>query len=62
MTTTNAALSAWVAETAELTRPERIHWCTGSDTERDELVAMMLASGDLLELDQANFPNCQRNS
>ena len=58
MTTTNAALSAWVAETAKLTRPDRIHWCTGSDAERDELVATMLASGDLLELDQANFPNC----
>ena len=58
MTTTNAALRDWVAETAKLTQPDRIHWCTGSDTERDELTLLMLASGDLFELDQATFPNC----
>ena len=58
MTTTNAALATWVADTATLTRPDRIHWCTGSDVERDELTSLMLESGDLLELDAANFPNC----
>jgi phosphoenolpyruvate carboxykinase (GTP) len=58
MTTTNAALRDWVAETAKHTQPDRIHWCTGSDTERDEITQLMLASGDLLELDQATFPNC----
>jgi phosphoenolpyruvate carboxykinase (GTP) len=58
MTTTNAALREWVAQTAKLTQPEHIHWCTGSDTERDELVALMLQRGDLIELNQATFPNC----
>ena len=58
MTTTNAALRDWVAETAKLTQPDRIHWCTGSDTERDELIELMLGSGDLIELNQATFPNC----
>ncbi len=58
MTTTNTALRDWVAECAKLTQPHRIHWCTGSDTERDELTRMMLGTGDLLELDQASFPNC----
>ena len=58
MTTTNAALRDWVAECARLTQPDKIHWCTGSDTERDELTSMMLGSGDLLALDPATFPDC----
>ena len=41
MTTTNAALREWVTQTAKLTQPEHIHWCTGSDTERDELVELV---------------------
>ena len=58
MTTTNAALRDWVAEVARLTKPERIHWCDGSDAERDRLIALMLANGDLLELNPATHPNC----
>ncbi len=58
MTTTNAALRNWVSEIAQRTQPDDIHWCTGSDTERDELVELMLRRGDLIELDQSNFPNC----
>ena len=58
MTTTNTALRDWVAESAKLTQPQRIHWCTGTDTERDELTAQMLARGDLIQLDPATFPNC----
>ena len=58
MTTTNAALREWVAESAKLAQPDSIHWCTGSDVERDELTQLMLSTGDLLELNQATFPNC----
>ena len=31
--TTHAGILAWVAEVAELTQPDQIHWCTGSDEE-----------------------------
>jgi GTP-dependent phosphoenolpyruvate carboxykinase len=58
MTTTNPALRDWVDASAKLTQPDRIHWCTGSDVERDELVKLMLGTGDLIELNQATFPNC----
>ena len=58
MATTNHALLKWVEDTAKLTQPDRIHWCTGSDEERDELVRLMLSTGDLIELNQATFPNC----
>jgi phosphoenolpyruvate carboxykinase (GTP) len=56
--TTNTSLRDWVEQTARLTQPDRIQWCTGSDTERDELVQLMLGTGDLIELNQATFPNC----
>ena len=56
--TTNTSLRDWVAETAKLTQPDRIHWCNGSDIERDELVRLMLGTGDLIELNQTTFPNC----
>ena len=35
--TTHEGILAWVTEVAELTRPDRIHWCTGSDEEWEEL-------------------------
>ena len=58
MTTRLKSLGNWVAETAELTQPERIHWCTGKREENDEFVRRMLARGDLLELNQDRYPNC----
>jgi len=38
--------------------PTAYTWCTGSDIERDELIELMLGRGDLIELNQATFPNC----
>ena len=58
MTTRLASLDDWVAEVAELTRPDQIHWCTGRQEEYDTFVRAMLASGDLLELNQEHYPEC----
>ena len=58
MTTTNAALRDWVDEVARLTTPEHIHWCDGSDQERDRLIAQMLDDGSLLRLNERTHPNC----
>jgi phosphoenolpyruvate carboxykinase (GTP) len=58
MTTRNAELAAWVEEAAALTGPDRIHWCTGSDDERQDLIRLMLARGELVELNQSTHPNC----
>ncbi|TVQ43570.1 MAG: phosphoenolpyruvate carboxykinase (GTP) [Gammaproteobacteria bacterium] len=58
MTTTNDQLIAWVDDIARLTRPAKVHWCDGSEAERDQLIAQMLASGELLELNQDTHPNC----
>jgi phosphoenolpyruvate carboxykinase (GTP) len=53
-----AALSDWVAAVAALTQPERIHWCDGSDAENLQLTELMLATGDLLELNEKTHPDC----
>jgi len=58
MNTRLQALSDWVAEVAELTQPDRIHWCDGSESEYQTFVNEMLESGDLIELNQARYPGC----
>ena len=52
------AVADWVAEVAELTSPEEIHWCDGSDTEYQALVDLMLADGTLVKLNDKTHPNC----
>ena len=56
--TSNKALADWVADVARHTQPDRIQWCDGSRAEYDKLVADMLQSGLLLELDQKTHPKC----
>src|SRR5690606_13573265 len=51
-----AALNAWVAEVAALTRPDAIHWCDGSDAENAALVAGMEADGMLIRLNHETHP------
>jgi phosphoenolpyruvate carboxykinase (GTP) len=52
------ALNDWVDEVARLTRPARIHWCDGSETERRALEQAMLADGSFLALNPDTHPNC----
>ncbi len=58
MSTTNEALRKWVQDTAALTKPDRIHWCDGSDAEYNALIQLMLGRGDLIELNSRTYPNC----
>jgi phosphoenolpyruvate carboxykinase (GTP) len=58
MSTSLAALAQWVEQVAALTRPDAIHWCDGSEAERDQLVGLMLESGDLLGLNPDTHPEC----
>ncbi len=52
----NQKLNDWVKAVANLTRPDHIHWCTGDQAEYDHLVAEMLQSSDLIELNQQTHP------
>ncbi len=58
MSTTNQALRKWVEETATLTKPDRVHWCDGSQREYASLIELMLQRGDLLHLNSSTYPNC----
>jgi len=55
--TKHAKLLAWVREVAELTQPDRVHWCDGSDEEWNTLTAELVKSGTLKPLNPAKRPN-----
>ncbi len=55
--TTLDALNQWVMEVARLTRPDRIHWCDGSDAENQTLIEAMLADGTLVKLNEDTHPD-----
>ncbi|HET8613861.1 MAG TPA: phosphoenolpyruvate carboxykinase (GTP), partial [Sphingomonas sp.] len=55
--TRNRALIDWVEEVAVLTKPDRIHWCDGSEAEWNELTAQLVDAGTLTRLDPAKRPN-----
>jgi len=58
MSTKLTELADWVDSVASRTRPDAIHWCTGSAEENAALVNQMLDSGDLLELNHDTHPEC----
>ncbi|HET8961927.1 phosphoenolpyruvate carboxykinase (GTP), partial [Nocardioides sp.] len=47
----------FVNEVAAMTRPDRIHWCTGSDEEWSELTRSLVASGTFTQLNPQLKPN-----
>jgi phosphoenolpyruvate carboxykinase (GTP) len=53
-----ASLNRWVESVAALTQPDRVVWCDGSDRENSELLALMLATGDLVKLNEQTHPDC----
>jgi phosphoenolpyruvate carboxykinase (GTP) len=55
--TKHAALAAWVREVAELTQPDRVVWCDGSDEEWTRLTEELVAAGTLRQLNPEKRPN-----
>ncbi len=55
--TTHQGILNWVNEVAELTQPDKIHWCTGSDEEWVELTDALVESGTFVRLNEEKKPN-----
>ena len=55
--TTHAVLAAWVSQVADLTQPDRIHWCDGSDAEWTALTDGLVETGTLVQLNPDKKPN-----
>jgi phosphoenolpyruvate carboxykinase (GTP) len=52
------ALNRWVEDAVRLTRPDKVHWCDGSEAENRALIDLMLASGELIALNPESHPHC----
>jgi len=50
--TSHSGLLDWVRETAELTEPDRVEWCDGSEREWDRLTARLVTTGTFTRLDR----------
>ena len=55
--TSHRRLLAWVREVAELTQPDRIHWCDGSDAEWAALTDQLVEAGTLVRLNPEKKAN-----
>src|SRR5690606_23877276 len=55
--TRHTRLIAWVKEIAALTKPDRVHWCDGSDAEWEKLTSELIAMGTLKRLNPEKRPN-----
>jgi phosphoenolpyruvate carboxykinase (GTP) len=58
MSTNLSSLKKWVDEVVALTQPDQVHWCDGTEAENATLVQMMLATGDLIRLNEQTHPDC----
>ncbi|MER5635896.1 phosphoenolpyruvate carboxykinase (GTP) [Kitasatospora sp. NPDC002227] len=55
--TRHKRLLAWVSEIAELTQPDRVEWCDGSEEEYHRLAELLVAQGTFKKLDEQKRPN-----
>jgi phosphoenolpyruvate carboxykinase (GTP) len=51
-------VAEWVAQVRDLTQPDRIYWCDGSQVEFRRLRGELTARGELRELNQQSYPGC----
>ena len=54
----NLQVADWVDEVAELTKPQKIHWCDGSEAEFQSLKRELIAAKEFVPLNSQAFPGC----
>ncbi len=50
-------LVKWVDEMAQLLKPERVHWCDGSEKENDVMIDRLVQGGTFKKLNDKKHPN-----
>lgn len=55
--TNNQHLIDWVGNIANLTKPDNIHWCDGSEQEREMLINVLLENKTVVKLNQDLRPD-----
>ncbi|GIH09190.1 phosphoenolpyruvate carboxykinase [GTP] [Rhizocola hellebori] len=55
--TKHPKLLAWVRQVAELTTPQQVVWCDGSQAEWEQLTSALVDAGALVQLDPTKRPN-----
>ena len=60
--TTNQNLINWVNKIAQLTKPEKIHWCDGSQEESDALAETLISDKTIVKLNSELRPDAWKNN
>jgi len=55
--TKHKRLAQWVEEVAQMCKPDRIHWCDGSDEEYQAMLRLLILAGVAIPLAQEKRPN-----
>ncbi len=55
--TQNTKLVNWVNDMAALCKPEKIHWCNGSEDEFQSMIKLLTESGSCIKLNEEKKPN-----
>ncbi len=53
----NNRLRSWVQEMVELCKPDKVHWCDGSQEEYDQMCQLMVDAGTAVKLNEEKRPN-----